>query len=267
MKKNRSNITKKAGLPPESLVYTGNRKPSPAEIELLVYDPESCRKLQISNPAELSGVVDKNKVNLLILNNITDVTLIEKLGKHFGIEAMALEDVLNTEHLPKVEEHGKQMLLTLKLIEISSEGELVQQHVSLILGDNYVIVFNDFENMIFEDLKDRIENGKSKARQKKADYLFYLLTDTLVDSYFGVVNEIIIKIDKLEEKLLEEPQRNYIQSIYQVKKMVNDLRGVVFPLREALLNIVQGDFDRFGEDTVAYFRDVKDHINHIIHMV
>lgn len=267
MKKNRTNITKKAGLPPESLVYTGNRKPSPAEIELLVYDPESCRKLQITNPAELSGAIDNNKVNLLILNNITDVTLIENLGKHFGIEAMALEDVLNTEHLPKVEEHGNQLLLTLKLIEISGEGELNQQHVSLILGDNYVIVFNDFENRIFGDLKDRIESGKSKARHKKADYLFYLLTDTLVDSYFGVVNEMIIKIDKLEEKLLEEPQFNYIQSIYQVKKMINDLRGVVFPLREALLNIVQGDFDRFGEDTLTYFRDVKDHINHIIHMV
>jgi len=84
MKKNRANITKKAGLPPESLVYTGNRKPSPAEIELLVYDQESCRKLQITNPAELSGAIDINKVNLLILNNITDVTLIENLGKHFG---------------------------------------------------------------------------------------------------------------------------------------------------------------------------------------
>ncbi|HJZ41998.1 MAG TPA: magnesium/cobalt transporter CorA [Bacteroidales bacterium] len=267
MKKNRANITKKAGLPPESLVYTGNRKPSPAEIELLVYDQESCRKLQITNPAELSGAIDINKVNLLILNNITDVTLIENLGKHFGIETMALEDVLNTEHLPKVEEYGDQLLFTLKLIEISGEGELMRQHVSLILGDNYVIVFNDFENGIFEDLKSRIESGKSKARQRKADYLFYILTDTLVDSYYGVVNELIIKIDKLEEKLLEEPQLNYIHSIYQVKMMINDLRGVVLPLREALLNIVQGDFNRFGEDTLTYFRDVRDHINHIIHMV
>ena len=171
MKIRQPNITKKVGLPPESLVYTGNRKPSPAEIELLIYNAAGCEKIQTNSISDLSKVIDQGKVNLLIINNLTDVNLIEKLGELFHVQPMILEDVLNTSHLPKAEESGEQLLLTLKLLEYSESGELLQQHISFILGEYYVLVFKDFENRIFDDMDDRIVNGKSRARQKRSDYL------------------------------------------------------------------------------------------------
>jgi magnesium transporter len=266
MKKQKAQITKKVGLPPESLVYTGTRKPSPAEIELLVYNSETCETTHTRDMHKLAQCVDKEKNNLLIINNLTDVTLIENVGKFFDIHPMVLEDVLNTAQLPKVEESGDQLLLTLKLLENPEDAELGQQHLSLVLGEYYVVVFKDFENKLFNDLKQRIVSGKSRARQKKVDYLFYLLIDTLVDSYYTIVNEINNRIDKLEEKLIEEPEPNYIQDIYQIKRPMSDLRGVIYPMREAILNIVQGDFPLLWKETITYLHDVKDHINHIIHM-
>ena len=253
-------------MPPESLVYTGSRKPSPAEVELLIYDNETCVFLSTGSVDELSKSIDINRVNLLIINNLTDVTLIESIGRLFNINPMILEDVLNTSHLPKVEESGDQLLLTLKHLEFPVDGELMQQHVSLILGDYYVLVFKDFENKLFGDVTTRIKNGMSRARQKKSDYLYYLLMDTLVDTYYGIVNEISNKVDKIEEKLLETPENNYIRDLYLIKRPMSELRGVVYPIREALLNIVQGDYALLSDDTVVYLHDVKDHINHIIHM-
>jgi magnesium transporter len=179
---------------------------------------------------------------------------------------MILEDVLNTSHLPKVEESGDQLLLTLKLLEYQADGELVPQHISLILGEYYVLIFKDFENKVFDDLKARIRNGKSKARQKGPDYLFYLLTDTLIDTFYTIVNEINNTIELTEQRLLEEPDRNYIQQIYQIKQTLSGMRGVVYPIREALLNIVQGDYSLIEDRTITSLQDVKDHINHIIHM-
>jgi len=266
MKRNTQNYARKIGMPPESLVYTGSREPSPAEVELLIYDNETCVFLKTGSVDELVKSIDTSKVNLLIINNLTDVTLIESIGGLFNINPMVLEDVLNTSHLPKVEESGDQLLLTLKHLEYPVDNELLQQHVSLILGDYYVLVFKDFENKLFGDVTTRIKNGKSRARQKKSDYLYYLLLDTLVDTYYGIVNEINNNVDRIEEKLLEAPETNYIRELYLIKRPMSDLRGVVYPIREALLNIVQGDYALLSDDTIVYLHDVKDHINHIIHM-
>lgn len=265
-KKSKASYARKAGLPPESLVYTGNKKPSHGDLEILVYDEQGCLHTQISDASKLNSSVDKNKINLIIINNITDINLIDNVGKFFEIPMMMLEDVLNTSHLPKVEESGDELLMTLKYMEYSAGDGLIQQHISLILGPYYVIVFKDFENKLFEDIKTRIVNGKSKARVKKVDYLFYLLTDTLVDTFYSVINEIENDIDKLEIQLLETPELNYIQGIYKIKQPLNDMRSVIFPIREALMNIVQGDYSQIDDATVPYLQDVKDHINHIIHM-
>ena len=266
MKKKKANYAKKVGLPPESLIYTGNQKHAPGELEIIVYDENTCIKEHFSDVKKLQGIIDRTKVNLIINSNLTDVNLIEKLGQFFTIQTMVLEDVLNTTHLPKVEESGEELLLTLKLLGFSDDGELVQQHLSLLLGEYFVIVFKDFENQIFSDIISRIVNGKSKARQKKSDYLFYLLTDTLIDSYYNIVNEIDNLIDKMEITLLENPDENYMQKLYHIKQNISGMRGVIYPTREALLNIVQGDYSRIGDPALIYLQDVKDHITHIIQM-
>lgn len=266
MKSARTNIGGKAGMPPESLVYTGARKPEPAEMEILVYDEKSCHRSHTADPEHMDRLIDKKKVNLIIISNLTDVTLIEKIGSFFEISPLLLEDVLNTSHLPKTEESGEQLLFTLKLLDYSESGDLLQQHITLMLGDHYVLVFKDFENRIFDDIAGRIISGKSRARFKRADYLFYLLTDTLIDMYYGVVNEINNKIDFMEEQLLEAPDRDHIHEIYQIRRPMSDMRGVLYPVREALLNIVQGDYALLEESTISYMQDIKDHINHIIHM-
>jgi magnesium transporter len=264
--KKQANFAKKVGMPPESLVYTGNQKPSPAEMEILVYDDHTCERTCTRDMKMLHDCIDKNKINLIIINNLTDITLIENIGKYFGIHPMMLEDVLNTSHIPKVEESGDQLMLTLKSLEYPVNGALLQRHLSLILGEYYVIVCRDFENNLFDDIKARIVNGKSKARQKKVDYLFYLLIDTLIDAFYNIVNEISNSVDKMEIQLLEKPETNNIKEIYTIKQILSEMRSVVYPIREALLNMVQGEYSLIDDATITYLQDVRDHINHIIHM-
>ncbi len=266
MKMRHNNYIKKAGLPPESLVYTGTRNPSEALPEVLIYDENTCVKKALKELHQLDQWIDKTKINLLIVNNINNVNLIQGLGEYFGINAMILEDVLNTAHPPKLEESGEQMMLTLKVFNFSELGDIEAQHVSFILGDYFVLVFKDFDKNIFNDLENRISNNKSRARQRKADYLFYLLIDTLVDSYYPVMHEIYNRIDKMEEQLLEKPTDNYIHNIYSIKQTTSNMREVIYPAREALMDIVQGDSPLLEPVTVTYFQDVKDHINHIIQM-
>ena len=179
---------------------------------------------------------------------------------------MVMEDAVSLAEIPTVHESGDQLLFTLKLIDFKDSGELFSKHIGLLLGAYYVIVFKDSENKVFDEIKMRIDNGKSKARQKKADYLFYLLTDAVIDSYYNVVNKLDNKIDKLEETLLERPEINYISNLYRIKQPMSEMRVVIYPIREALLNMVQGDFPLIEDETIPFLHDVKDHINHIIQM-
>jgi magnesium transporter len=191
---------------------------------------------------------------------------VEEIGNVFGIDPMVMEDALGVSDIPKVQESGDQLLLTLKLMDFKVSGELVKQHIGLLLGDYFVIVFKNFSNNVFDDIKDRIDGGKSKARMKKADYLFYLLIDTIVDTYYNIVNELDNKIDKMEVILLEHPETNYIANLYRIKQPMSEIRGVIYPIREALLNMVQGDYPLIEDETLPFLHDVKDHLNNIVHM-
>jgi|WetSurMetagenome_2_1015567.scaffolds.fasta_scaffold61590_2 magnesium transporter len=235
-------------------------------MEILIYDHEICTSERVTRIENLVKIIDKNKINLIFINSLKDVALNEELSNYFNIHQMVIEDVSSTTELPVVKESGDQLLLTMKLLDLTENSTLKQEHVSLILGDYYVIVFMESDNKIFDDIKKRIVNGKSKARQKKADYVFYLLTDCVIDTYYNIVNEIDNKIDKMEVILLEKPEDNYISHLYRIKQPMSALRGVLYSLREALLNIVQGDFALIEDETLPFLHDVKDHINNIVHM-
>lgn len=236
------------------------------EIEIIKFDAVSTTSHSLKDGEELKEYIDKDMVNLLFINTISNNEINEEVSMYFGMDAMLMEDIMGTEDLPVIKESESQLLLTMKLLDISDSGTVKQQHVSIVLGEYYVIVYQESNTKVFEDLKKRILNGKSKARQKRTDYLFYLLTDCVIDTYYNIVNEIDNKIDKMEEVLLEHPESNYISHLYRIKQPMSDLRGVLYSLREALLNIIQGDFDLIEEDTIPFLHDVKDHINNIVHM-
>jgi magnesium transporter len=251
---------------PEVPEHLLKRKPEISEIEILVYDQKTSKQDRIKDVKKLKSFIDKDKINLVIFSNLNDSHWVEEIGNVFGIDPMVMEDALGVSDIPKVQESGDQLLLTLKLMDFKVSGELMKQHIGLLLGDYFVIVFKNFSNNVFDDIKDRIDGGKSKARMKKADYLFYLLIDTIVDTYYDIVNELDNKIDKMEEILLERPETNYIGNLYRIKQPMSEIRGVIYPIREALLNMVQGDYPLIEDETLPFLHDVKDHLNNIVHM-
>jgi magnesium transporter len=238
----------------------------PLEIEILVYDEKTATRNAAKNISDLKLLVNKDKINLIIINNLTELDNIDELGNYFGVHPMVMEDALSEAEIPSIQESGDQLLVTLKLIDLKSSGLLIKKHIGLLLGEFYVIVFKDSDNKVFDEIKARIENGNSKARQKKPDYLFYLLTDAVIDTCYGIVNEIDNKIDKMEAVLLEHPDTNYIRNLYRIKQPISEMRSVIYPMREALMNLIQGDYPLIEDETLPFLHDVKDHINNIVTM-
>ena len=257
-------ILKKVGQAPGSLTYTGEAPFKPTKVKLVKYNSEFISTNEFEKVDTLMNQVNPDFVNWIHIDNLNNTALIDEIGSIFKIHALTLEDVLNIEHLPKVEESDDYLFLTLKHLTYNESGELTETHISLILCDNVLLSFADSEDDIFSTVKIRLQSDKSRARSKKADYLFYLLLDNLVDNYYLVFNEVYNLLEKCDVKLIESPGKNHISEIHHIKSDLVLIRKSLFPLEKAVSIILKDEFDLITDADEIFFKDVYDHINQLI---
>jgi magnesium transporter len=196
------------------------------------------------------------------------VKVIEQLGKHFSLHPLLLEDILHTEQRPKMEDFGEYLFFVLKMLYLE-EGrhEILAEQVSLILGSNFVISFQEREGDVFKYVRERIRNSKGRIRKVGADYLAYALIDAIVDNYFIILERLGETIEELEEELVTNPVSDTLQTIHHLKREMIFLRKSVWPLREVISALERGESPLIQESTGVYLRDLYDHTIQVIDSV
>lgn len=255
----------KAGLPPGTLVHVGERKTETVKITVIDYDESNFESKQITKVEECYPFKDKQTITWVNVDGIHDVEVIEKIGKNYGIHPLLLEDILNTEQRPKIEDFDDYLFLVLKMLSFSEEQKEIQtEQVSIVLGPNYVISFQEHEGDVFDPVRDRIRNAKGRIRKMGADYLAYALLDSVVDSYFVILEKIGDKIEGVEEDLISNPDEGTLQTIHFLKREMIFLRRSVWPLREVISGMSRKDSSLVRESTDIFLRDVYDHTIQVI---
>ncbi|WP_322781896.1 magnesium/cobalt transporter CorA [Synechococcus sp. CBW1107] len=254
---------------PGTMVFVGERKCERARVDIFDYNAEQLSETQ---DVELSQCFEQalagNSVTWINVNGIHDVGLIERLGEHFGLHPMTLEDLVNTSQRPKLEEFGHYLLIVMKMMEFErSSASISIEHLSLIVAENVVLSFLEDEGDVFDSLRERIRKGKGRIRQLKADYLAYALMATVVDHYFQAIEQIGDHIEEIDDKILEDPSPDDIQDIHYLKRDVLTLRKAAWPCREVISAIEKGSSPVLTDSTRVYWRDLYDHTIQVIDMV
>lgn len=253
----------KVGKPPGTLIYTGEITDSTTELSLIKYNPSSHEVHHTHDLDAAFKMVDNTKVNWLNVEALHDTSLIAAIGAKFGLHALVLEDILNIEQMPKVEDFGSYYYVTLKMLSLNEQQEIDQEHLSFILGDHYLISFQEKKGDVLEPVRKRVEAGLGKARNKGADYLLYALIDVVVDNYYYVIENMNDVLTEIELKLLDQPSEDLIYDIHDNKRNLFMLRKAVVPLRENLRKLSTSENKLIARDNQKYFNDVLDHLNHI----
>ena len=257
--------SEKAGLPPGTLVYVGEKKVEKVKITIIDYDENQIAEKEAANIEECFPFKDKPTVTWINIDGLHEVDIIEKLGSHFGLHALLQEDILNTEQRPKMEESEKYIFFILKMLTTSEEDSAINaEQVSLILGENFVISFQEREGDVFDAVRDRIRKSKGRIRKVGADYLAYALLDSIVDSYFAVLEKIGEKIEDTEQQLTTNPSTQTLQLIRNLKNEMIFLRKSIWPLRELISGLVRVETPLVQQPTKMYIRDVYDHTIQVI---
>ena len=258
--------SKKAGLPPGSLVHIGEKKGDKAKIAILDYDEAHVQEKEVETIEECYIFKDQPTVTWINVDRIDDVKMIERLGECYGLHPLVLEDILNTDQRPKLEDYGEYSYIVLRMLHYQDRsGQIESEQISLILGRNFVFSFQEGkEGDVFGPLRERIRNNKGRIRKLKADYLAYALLDAVVDQYFLIMEKLGERIEVLEEELVARPKTDTLREIHSLKREMIFLRKAVWPLREVIGGLERGESSLIQDPTRIYLRDVYDHTIQVI---
>jgi magnesium transporter len=171
-----------------------------------------------------------------------------------------LEDILNTDQRPKMEDYGEYLYIVLRMLNYNDKSsEIESEQISLVLGPNFVFSFQEREGDTFNPIRDRIRNSKGRIRKMGADHLAYTLLDSIIDNYFIILEKLGEKIEFLEEEVITRPTPETLQTVHHLKREMIFLRKGVWPLREVISGLERGESSLIKESTRIYLRDVYDH--------
>jgi magnesium transporter len=260
--------TKKAGLPSGTLVYTGEKRDEQVRIHVIDFDEANFQEVELASVDACIPYKDKPTVTWINVDGVHNVPLLEKLGDCFGLHRLVMEDILNTDQRPKTEDYGDYLYIVLKMLSAGKNGEIVTEQISIVLGTNFVLSFQEgIEGDVFQLIRERLRSGKGRVRKMGADYLAYSLLDAVVDNYFVILEKFGDKIESIETELIGNPTQQTVQRIYRLKREMIFLHNAVWPLREVVSSVGKRESPLIKESTAPYLRDLYDHVVHIIDSV
>ncbi len=260
---------KKSGMAPGSLVYIGDMQADEAKLEtpkvtILSYDTTQLTEKTLStddlNTFKKTDFANASKKLWLNIHGVHDAALIQQIGDLFDLHPLVLEDILNTEQRPKVDEFNDYIFLETRLFYYEKNSLTTNsEQISLVLGRNFLLTFQERSTGAFEPVRERLRADHAHTRSQGVDYLAYALLDSVVDSYFKVLEAVSNDSEDLEDRLLAKPNNEELHNIHRLKHVSIELRRAVWPLREVINSLIRNEKGFFQPSTIPYLRDVYDH--------
>lgn len=259
----------KKGLPPGTIIHTGEAKARPVKITVIDYDEKELQERVVGKAEQCFVFKGKKTTTWINVDGVHDTEAIAKLGECFGIHPLVLEDIANTDQRPKFEDYGKYIYVVLRMFypDSSNAGAVKSEQVSVILGKGFVISFQEEEGDVFDPVRERIRKNKGAIRKSGPDYLLYSLLDAIVDNYFVVLEKVGEQVETIELGLASNPTEKMLRNIHSLKRETIYLRKAVWPLREVINGLIRSGSKLIQKQTATYLRDVYDHTIHVIDTV
>jgi magnesium transporter len=254
-------VTKPAAQAPGTVEYTGERKVDRVTIKIIDYAGEQFDEREVTDIAECLAYRETDTVTWININGLHDTDLINDLGRHYDLHPLVLEDIVNYHQRPKLEDFGNTLFLVCRMLRLDPQTtEIHSEQLSLVLGANFLVTFQEVPGDVFEPVRQRLRAGRGRLRRHGPDYLAYALIDAVVDSYFGVAEKFGEQIEAMEETLLAEPTTEALGALHGLKRELVLLRRAVWPMREVVAGLDRLESELMGDHVSPFLRDIHDHV-------
>jgi len=251
------------GLP--STPPKGAQPTAPVRITVIDYDDRDLVEKTVETAEDCLPFRDKATVTWINVDGLGDVSLIEALSTQFGLHHLVQEDIRNTNQRPKVEDFEDYLYAAIKMLRWDGpRAEADIEHVSIVLGGNFVLTFQEQPGDVFESVRERVRTDKGRVRRMGADYLSYCLLDAIVDGYFVVLEKRGELIEQVEDAVIADPSPQTLQEIHRLKREGVFIRRSIWPAREAIAALERSESPLLSRHIRMYLRDIHGQITHVI---
>jgi magnesium transporter len=250
------------GVSPDDLLFRGMQKTDEITLRIIDYDAHNLEENAINKVNEALKFQKRNTVTWLNIDGLHNVTVMEEISKVFNLDTLILSEVMDTGTRPKVQEYQNCILISMKMVQIDNETNLITvENLSLIITEKVLISFQERKGDVFEPVRERIRNHKKRIRNSGTDYLAFALLDIVIDKYIYVISVLGEKIEALEDVALE-PKQSFINEINNYKRELNFLRKSIKPAKEMIFSLSKMESDLIDESTYIHFKELQNNINH-----
>lgn len=261
-------LSKSRGLKPGTVVFVGEQKVEKVRIRIIDYDETHLNEKEVASVEECFPYKESPTITWINIDGLHDVGVIEKIGSHFELHPLIMEDIANTGQRPKLDVSDRYFFVSLKMLYNDRDnGEMQSEQFSLVVGPNFVISFQERVGDVFEPVRDRIRKTVPRAQFMNPDYLAYAMIDAIVDGYFSVLEALAERIESLEDVLVSNPVPENLETIHDLKRELIYMRKVVWPLREVIGGLERLESPLINKTTRAYLRDLYEHTIQVIDTV
>lgn len=249
------------GLRPGELVHIGEKLEETVSFEQIEFDKENFSKKNIQKVDDCLASKEKPGVTWTNIIGLHDPEVIRKIGNYYHLHSLVQADIMNTELRPKIENHENYLFLILKFPHLFEDGRLFIEQISLIIGQNYVLSFQELkaDDDVFNPIRERLEKSIGFIRTKNSDYLAYALTDAIIDHFYVILEKLGMQTESLEEELMTNPTPKTLQTIHLLKREMVLIRKSIWPLRETIDGFEREQSPIIQDATRQYIRDVYNH--------
>lgn len=238
----------------------------PTNLVLIDYGPQFATSKTIDHPGECSAYLSKSSVSWLDARGLGSADILTNLSQVFKLHPLVLEDVVNVPHRPKIDYYQDHVLIIMQMVRPKDKGSGVSgEQVSFVLGKQFLITFQEEPEWdSFEPVRDRIRRNVGIIRSQGADYLAYALLDTIIDSFFPVLEVIGETLEDLEEEVVSNPTTATIQKIHRLRRGLMKLRRYIWPQRAVINSLIRDGGDLVSPEVRIYLQDCYDHIVQVV---
>ncbi|MBI1388703.1 MAG: magnesium/cobalt transporter CorA [bacterium] len=261
-RKRRVRMSEKSGLPAGAAMYVGAADEQESNVTTIEYSENEAQMRGLAcDRAQVWKDRKDGRKCWIHADGVSDVQAMHELFECFHLHPLVREDILNTLHRSKVEEYEDSLFLVMKRLRFERDTlSIATEQISMVLQANRLITFKEQADGFLKPLRERILQGRGKARQMGADYLLYVILDMIVDDYFPVLEALEDAIDWIDEHEMSHPDQETLNTIHVLKRSTIEFQKTVRPVRELVKTLVSTDIDYVSEPVRIYMRDVYDHI-------
>lgn len=249
----------------EKLNYTGISQ-TPTHLHLCSYNPEGVHDCNGKDMDEMIPHLQPNSINWIQIHGLQNTETVQKICQHFGIDFLVTQDILNADHLTKIEEHENYNVIILKQLTAEKDNNYLSQQLCIIQGENFLLTFVEKETEMLNEIHTALEKNVLKIRNRQTDFLLSVILNSVMTSFMSIISDLEDELEDMEGRLLSSNPAEMpgIEEIQQYRRIFRLIKKSILPLKEHINKLLHSDNTLLHKSNRPFFNDVNDHLQFVL---